>query len=69
VESRGGGAGSARGSVLVVQYQTRAWLNILARRLTGLTARLARLDNPLADEPWRSLWTAARMAELSVTMA
>jgi methyltransferase (TIGR00027 family) len=57
-------ARSALGSVLVVQYQTRAWLNILARRLAGLTARLARLDNPLADEPWRSLWTAARMAEL-----
>jgi methyltransferase (TIGR00027 family) len=57
-------ARSAAGSVLVVQYQARAWLNVLARRLSGLTARLARLDNPLTDEPWRSLWTEARMSEL-----
>jgi O-methyltransferase involved in polyketide biosynthesis len=58
------GTRSAPGSVLVVQYQARAWLNIVARRLPGLTARLARLENPLADQPWRSLWTEAQMGEL-----
>jgi methyltransferase (TIGR00027 family) len=58
------GTRSATGSVLLVQYQARAWLNVAARRLSGLTARVARLDNPLADEPWRSLWTGAQMGEL-----
>lgn len=49
-------ASSAPGSVLVVNYQSRTLFNATGRRLAGVAARLARQRNPLAREPWRSLW-------------
>jgi methyltransferase (TIGR00027 family) len=55
---------SAPGSVLVVQYQTRSWTATAGRRVSGLLARLTGAENPLAREPWRSLWTPASMARL-----
>jgi len=55
---------SAPGSVLVVQYQTRSWRATGGRRLSGLLMRLTRTDDPLAGEPWRSLWTPADMGRL-----
>lgn len=55
---------SAPGSVLAVHYQARSLVGVVGRRVAGLAARVARLDNPLADEPWRSLWTEAQLGEL-----
>ena len=55
---------SASGSVLAVHYQARSLVGVVGRRVAGLAARVARLDNPLADEPWRSLWTEAQLGEL-----
>ncbi|MGB9377913.1 MAG: class I SAM-dependent methyltransferase [Mycobacteriales bacterium] len=55
---------SALGSILVVQYQDRSWIARLGRRLSAFIARRAGLDDPLTDEPWRSLWTPAAFAAL-----
>jgi methyltransferase (TIGR00027 family) len=55
---------SAPGSLLVVNYQTPSRVSSLGRRFAGVAARVARLSNPWADEPWRSTWTAARIGEL-----
>jgi methyltransferase (TIGR00027 family) len=57
-------ARSAPGSVVVVQYQTRSWTATAGRQLSRLVLRLARTPDPLAAEPWRSLWTPAGMREL-----
>lgn len=55
---------SAAGSVLVVSYQARSWSAALGRRVFGLVAALARFDNPLVREPWRSTWTPRALGEL-----
>ncbi|NYJ07066.1 class I SAM-dependent methyltransferase [Petropleomorpha daqingensis] len=55
---------SAPGSVAVVQYQTRSWTATAGRRLSGLVMRLTRTPDPLAAEPWRSLWSPTAMARL-----
>jgi methyltransferase (TIGR00027 family) len=55
---------SAAGSTLVVQYHDRSVVAQLGRRLSAFAARRAGVDDPLADEPWRSLWTAKALAAL-----
>ncbi len=55
---------SARGSVLVVNYQERSWPARFGRRLSGTVQRILRVDDPLASEPWRSTWTPKAMAAL-----
>ena len=57
-------ARSAPGSVVVVQYQTRSWTATAGRQLSRLVLRLTRTHDPLAAEPWRSLWTPQAMARL-----
>jgi methyltransferase (TIGR00027 family) len=57
-------ARSAPGSVLVVQYQTRSWTASAGRQLSRVVLRLTRTHDPLAAEPWRSLWSPASMARL-----
>jgi methyltransferase (TIGR00027 family) len=54
-------ARSAPGSVLVVNYQAPSRIAALGRRLAGLAARLSRQRDPLAREPWSSLWTPDSM--------
>jgi methyltransferase (TIGR00027 family) len=55
---------SAPGSVLLVNYQAPSWVAALGRRVARVAARVARQDDPLAGEPWRSLWTPERMRNL-----
>jgi methyltransferase (TIGR00027 family) len=57
-------ARSAAGSVLVANYQRRDAVTLWGRRLGRVAARLSRLDDPLADEPWQSLWTPNGIARL-----
>jgi methyltransferase (TIGR00027 family) len=57
-------ARSAPGSVLVVQYQTPSRTATVGRQLSRLVLRLTRSPDPLAAEPWRSLWSPASMARL-----
>ncbi|SFC77141.1 methyltransferase, TIGR00027 family [Nocardioides terrae] len=59
-------ARSARGSTLVVNYQTPSLRARLGRRLVGLLARLGRQEPVTAGEPWHTLLTPARMARLLV---
>ena len=49
---------------MIVGYQTRSLVGIVGRRLARLAARIAKLDDPLADEPWRSLWSPEAMSGL-----
>jgi methyltransferase (TIGR00027 family) len=55
---------SAAGSRVIVNYQARSVVTIVGRHVSRLLTRLLRLDNPLAAEPWRSLWTPASMGQL-----
>ena len=55
---------SAAGSILVAQYQSRSLTARVGRRVAGLASRLSGAPSPLAGEPWRSLWSPARMAGL-----
>ncbi len=57
---------SARGSRLVVNYQAPSLRARLGRRLAALAARLSGADDPLAGEPWRSLWRPSAMGALLV---
>jgi methyltransferase (TIGR00027 family) len=54
---------SAPGSRLVVNYQAPSLVATVGRLLSRIIIRLARRTNPMADEPWRSLWTADQMRE------
>ena len=47
---------SAPGSRLVVNYQTRSVTTLVMRRVMRAVWRLFRASDPLAGEPWRSLW-------------
>ncbi len=60
------GGRSARGSRLVVNYQAPSLRARLGRRLAAVAARLSGADDPLAGEPWRSLWRASAMGALLV---
>jgi methyltransferase (TIGR00027 family) len=55
---------SARGSVLVVNYQTPSVPAALGRRVAGLAARLSGVEAVTADEPWRSAWTPRAVGRL-----
>lgn len=55
---------SARGSVLVVNYQTPSVSAAFGRRAANLVAHLLGGDAVTSDEPWRSTWTAQAMARL-----
>jgi O-methyltransferase involved in polyketide biosynthesis len=55
---------SSRGSVLIVNYQTPALIGTVGRRVGRIAARLVRQPDPLAREPWRSLWTPDAMSRL-----
>jgi methyltransferase (TIGR00027 family) len=55
---------SAAHSTLVVQYQDRSPIARVGRHLSAFVARRAGLDDPLTDEPWRSLWTAKSFGTL-----
>ena len=54
---------SAPGSRLVVNYQAPSLVATVGRLLSRIIIRLARRTNPMADEPWRSLWSADQMRE------
>ena len=58
------GALAAPGSRLVVNYQERSWVATTLRRAMRGILRLARQPDPLQAEPWRSLWTPAKMSGL-----
>ena len=55
---------SSAASTLVVQYQDRSAIARVGRRLSAFVARRTGLDDPLTDEPWRSLFTAKAIAVL-----
>jgi methyltransferase (TIGR00027 family) len=60
------GRRSARGSSLIVNYQTPSVRAHLGRRLVGLLSALGRHEAATAHEPWRTLLTPAQMAGLLV---
>jgi len=47
---------SAPGSRLVVAYQARSWRSAIGRGVMRVVLSAARQPNPMAREPWRSLW-------------
>jgi methyltransferase (TIGR00027 family) len=53
----------AAGSAVVVQYQDRSVVARVGRRISAFVARRTGVDDPLASEPWRSLWKPAAMAD------
>ena len=55
---------SAPGSVVIVAYQAPSVVGTVGRRLTHFAARIGKLGDPLADEPWRSLWSPDAMSRL-----
>ena len=55
---------AAEGSTLVAQYQDRSAIARIGRRAGSLLARSLGLDDPLHDEPWRSLWAADEIVDL-----
>lgn len=54
----------APGSRLVVNYQAKSAVVTLLRRAMRLVLRLTRQPDPLAGEPWRSLWRPDSMQRL-----
>lgn len=50
---------SAPGSRLVVNYQAKALPLVVMRHVMRVVFRVARQPDPLAAEPWRSLWRAS----------
>ena len=57
-------AGSARGSTLIVNYQTRSLRARSGRLLAGLGARLGGAKTITSGEPWHTLLSPAAMAHL-----
>jgi O-methyltransferase involved in polyketide biosynthesis len=47
---------SAPGSRLVVNYQAKSAVVTVMRPLMRVVLRVARQPDPMAGEPWRSLW-------------
>lgn len=55
---------SARGSTLIVNYQTPSLRARIGRRLVAVASRLGRHEPVTADEPWRTLLTPQQTARL-----
>jgi len=55
---------SASDSQLVVNYQAKSWPTTVMRSAMRLLLRVSRQPDPLAGEPWRSLWRPDRMRSL-----
>jgi methyltransferase (TIGR00027 family) len=55
---------SAPGSLLVVNYQSRSVVALVMRRVMRLVLRVSRQHDPLAGEPWRSMWSPQGMRTL-----
>jgi methyltransferase (TIGR00027 family) len=55
---------SAPGSRLVINYQGRSLPTTLLRRLMRLVLRVSGHHDPLAGEPWRSLWRPEQLRKL-----
>lgn len=55
---------SATGSRLVVNYQMASSVTRVMRAVMRLVLRVSRQSDPLAGEPWRSLWRPDRMRGL-----
>lgn len=55
---------SAPGSRIVVNYQTTSMPVLVMRRVMRLVLRLSRVPDPLAGEPWRSLWSPDRLRSM-----
>ena len=54
----------APGSRLIVNYQAKSAVVTLLRRAMRLILRITRQPDPLAGEPWRSLWRPDEMQRL-----
>jgi O-methyltransferase involved in polyketide biosynthesis len=52
---------SAPGSRLIVNYQTKSLPTNVMRAAMRLILRVSRQPDPMAGEPWRSLWRPDRM--------
>jgi methyltransferase (TIGR00027 family) len=55
---------SATASRLVVNYQARSLPTSVMRSLMRGVLRVARLPDPLAGEPWRSLWSPEQVSSM-----
>lgn len=55
---------SAPGSRLVVHYQAKSIAVTVLRAVVRLALRLERQHDPMAGEPWRSLWRPEQMRDL-----
>ena len=55
---------SAPGSLLVVNYQTTSLPATVMRAAMRLALRLSRQPDPMAGEPWRSLWRPEEMRDM-----
>jgi methyltransferase (TIGR00027 family) len=55
---------SAPGSRLVVNYQAKSLAVTVLRAAVRLALRLERQADPMAGEPWRSLWRPEEMRDL-----
>jgi methyltransferase (TIGR00027 family) len=55
---------SAPGSRIVVSYQAKSLPTTVMRGAMRLVLRLSRQRDPLAGEPWRSLWRPERMRSM-----
>jgi hypothetical protein len=55
---------SSPGSRLVASYQARSLPTAALRSAMRLVLRVSRQPDPLADEPWRSLWRPADLRTL-----
>lgn len=55
---------SATGSRLVVNYQARSLFTRVMQRAMRLVWRLSRQPDPMAGEPWRSMWRPGQLRTL-----
>ena len=55
---------SAPGSRLIVNYQAKSWVTTVMRAAMRLVLRVARQPDPMAGEPWRSLWRPDTMRKM-----
>jgi methyltransferase (TIGR00027 family) len=55
---------TASGSRLVINYQARSLPTTVMRKVMGLVLRLSGQPDPLAHEPWRSLWRPDDLRDL-----
>ena len=57
---------SCQGSRLIAQYQRRSIATRAGRHASSLIARATGQPTVLADEPWKSLWSAQQLADEAV---